>query len=467
MYTQCPKCRTIFAIDEDALQASLGIVRCGHCSERFDALLTLSDRLPSDPAAPLPERGPDALAPTLTDPVAAVGATTAGEHADAVMQGAAIEDPTWLHAAESVIARSDDAWMASLSGTRTQALIADAAGIPAEALQGDLAWQVVELPVQSGDIELDAIPLVPAADTQPANDAVGVESTPFVEAVESEPFTGPWTVDIPLTVKQVADPSNAPADTLPAATDATATDGALTGGEPPLPAVNPPPPATTLLSAEDPADSVAIPDTTPALEPDAAMTVTDTDIVADTTPETECSEAEPRPPGPAEPVYVPPHRRHIRRSEWLWALGCLVLVLGLAAQVAWANRVSLVLDPATQTLALQACTRIACHLPPIRDTAKLELLSRDIRPDPKAAHALAITATFRNNAPFRQPWPVVAVRLTDLDNNPVAMRRFHPAEYLPDPRRRAAGIAPGATAAVAFEVADPGQRAVSFNFGFE
>jgi hypothetical protein len=36
-----------------------------------------------------------------------------------------------------------------------------------------------------------------------------------------------------------------------------------------------------------------------------------------------------------------------------------------------------------------------------------------------------------------------------------------------DPARLAAGIAPGTTAAVAFEVADPGKRAVSFHFGFE
>lgn len=47
------------------------------------------------------------------------------------------------------------------------------------------------------------------------------------------------------------------------------------------------------------------------------------------------------------------------------------------------------------------------------------------------------------------------------------MRRFRPAEYMPDAVRRAAGIAPGATAAVAFEVADPGKRAGGYRFGFE
>lgn len=438
MYTQCPKCRTIFAIDEEALQASLGIVHCGHCAERFDALLTLSDRLPADPAAPLPERSAEDLAPTLTHSIPTAGAMATGRHADAPAQISthSSSDAAATRAPGSIAGHLDEAWMASLSGARTQALIADAAGIPAGALQGDSAWQVVELPLQSDDIELDVIPLVPAAGTESANDAIGVESTPFIEAVESEPFTGPWTVDIPGAEH---------AEVLPSPAQA----------------------AANLQAAEAaPDDTPAMDDTLP-VEPDELPALTDTDIAADAAPEMEAAEVEHVRADPAEPVYVPPRHRRIRRSEWLWALGCLVLALGLAAQVAWANRVSLILDPATQNLALRACTRIACHLPPIRDTTQLELLSRDIRPDPKVAHALTITATFRNNAPFRQPWPVVAVRLTDLDNNPVAMRRFHPAEYLPDPRRRAAGIAPGATAAVAFEVADPGQRAVSFNFGFE
>jgi hypothetical protein len=148
-------------------------------------------------------------------------------------------------------------------------------------------------------------------------------------------------------------------------------------------------------------------------------------------------------------------------------LGCVMLAAALAAQLAWARRVALIRDPATQSWALRVCTSLDCRLPPIRDIAKLELLSRDIRPDPDAAGALTITATLRNDARFRQPWPIVVVELTDLDNNVVAMRRFRPAEYMPDPARRTAGIAPETTAAVAFEVADPGKRAVSFHFGFE
>ena len=46
------------------------------------------------------------------------------------------------------------------------------------------------------------------------------------------------------------------------------------------------------------------------------------------------------------------------------------------------------------------------------------------------------------------------------------MRRFRPREYITDSRSLAAGLAPGATAALVFEVADPGKNAVAFEFKF-
>lgn len=456
MYTQCPKCRTIFAIDEDALQASLGIVRCGRCAERFDALQTLSDRLPADPAAALPVHAADALAPTLTESIATDRAPI-DQHADDTDLPPAADSAATQDAAAAATA---EPWLATLSGERTQALIADAAGIPADAIHGDAAWQVLELPVQSGDLELDAIPLVPAADAAPANDAADREPVQFVESVASERFSGPWTVDIPTAGMPMAGHVASGFDPAAAASTKTADDD--TSAE-----ASPPPPATQLLATEDPADVPRIVDATATTEPEAATALTAADIATDALPAADDMPLDSAPPESAEPVYIPPRQGRVRRSEWLWASGCLLLALGLAAQVAWANRVALVLDPATQALALRTCKHLSCHLPRIRDTAKLELLSRDVRPDPQVAHALSITATFRNNAPFRQPWPVVVVRLTDLDNGTVAMRRFRPADYLPDPRRRAAGIPAGTTAAVAFAVADPGSRAVSFNFGFE
>jgi hypothetical protein len=47
------------------------------------------------------------------------------------------------------------------------------------------------------------------------------------------------------------------------------------------------------------------------------------------------------------------------------------------------------------------------------------------------------------------------------------MRRFRPRDYVNDPRIIATGLAPGATTALVFEVADPGKNAVAFEFKFD
>lgn len=459
MYTQCPQCRTIFEIDEDALQVSFGIVRCGHCAERFDALRTLSDALPTDLDVSLPEHDPDALAPTLTaavPPNALQAAAKPRRMPATEAEPAQVSDP--LVGAGAIAGQPDAGWFDALAGDRAHALIADAAGIPPEAIAGDTAWQLTDVPVQTRFAELDIIPL--ASDETASDTGIADTFTPAPAATEvagSEPFTDAWGLDIPSVdvteaalygaPNDLAEPrssNDAPAEfmeDLDSAVDLAAPetqfdpDAWLSEDE--------------LCSDDGSTSRIDIAD-----EMDPASTEL-MDASSDETTET------------AEPVYVPPRRRRIRLSDWLWATGCALLALGLAAQVAWASRVALVRDPATQVQALRVCARIECRLPPIRDIAKLELLSRDVRPDPDASGALAITATFRNDAPYRQPWPIVVVELTDLDNNVVAMRRFRPVEYMPDAARRNAGIAAGTTAAVAFEVADPGKRAVSFHFGFD
>jgi predicted Zn finger-like uncharacterized protein len=462
MYTQCPQCRTIFEIDEDALQASLGIVRCGHCSERFDALRTLSNTLPTEPEAALPERDPDALAPTLTSAVPPESMQVAEKPARTrASETAPAPQATPPSGNDPIGTQPGEAWFDVFSEDRARALIADAAGIPPETIEGDPAWQVIDIPIQIRFAELDAVPI--AQTMAPPGTSAPALASASAEAAGSEPFTGSWGLDIPErdAGDRVQDPDEPAADTDadPAVEneDAAHADGDTDATFPP-----------TVAAAEpDPQDAVAVVDEFPGDESTSLEANTaDEDAVSAESRETLPDDAS-EPAASAEPIYVPPRRRSISGGDWLLMAGCAVLALALAAQVAWANRVMLIREPATQAQMLRVCGRLDCRLPPIRDTSKLELLSRDVRPDPAAAGALAITATFRNNAPFRQPWPIVVVELTDLDNNVVAMRRFRPAEYMPDAARRATGIAARSTAAVAFEVVDPGKRAVSFHFGFD
>ncbi|MGH8147448.1 MAG: zinc-ribbon and DUF3426 domain-containing protein [Rhodanobacteraceae bacterium] len=439
MYTQCPECLTIFEIDEDALQASLGIVHCGHCSTRFDALRSLSNTLPLDPEAPLAESDVEPRVLTLTTAVSPAELELAArksqrtEHPEPASGSFPMPPATAVEAAtgDPSAADTNADWLVNLRTDLTDALIADAAGIAPGDTQPDNTWQVLDAPVQARFSELDIIPVT-------APEPTAIESTRD-ESADAQAEPAPWDADTATDQVPTIDPDQMEIPSMEADDFDTARDD--------------------ITPAEiDDFDLARI----DAIDPVEVATDVDEADAVDATTETPSETAEAQ-----APIYIRPRQRRFNRASALWTLGCLVLIVCLAVQLAWAKRVELLQNPQARTWAIRACDTIDCRLPPIRDVAKLELLSRDIRPDPRTTGALVITATLRNNANFRQPWPVVTVELSDLDGKPVAMRRFRPAEYMPDAARRAAGMAEGATAAVAFEVADPGKNAVNFQFSFE
>lgn len=220
------------------------------------------------------------------------------------------------------------------------------------------------------------------------------------------------------------------------------------------------PPQQALFEA-----ATAVAPADPALDADAGGTFEQLDSLTEPAPDDTDADAV---DAPAIPSFARDHRAPVTaRHRRYWAAGCAVLTLALAIQLIYAERVPLTANATTRSWLAAACTWLDCTLPPVSDTAALQLLSRDVRPHPSVAGALLISATVRNNAPFTQPYPIVSITLSDLDSNRIAMRRFRPAEYIADPKVRTAGLAPGQTAALMFEVKDPGRNAVAFQFGFE
>jgi predicted Zn finger-like uncharacterized protein len=70
LYTCCPRCQTTFRVGTPQLQASGGRVRCGFCSEVFDAFASLTAQEPR-PAAPVATTGEQAPAVASPEPQAA------------------------------------------------------------------------------------------------------------------------------------------------------------------------------------------------------------------------------------------------------------------------------------------------------------------------------------------------------------------------------------------------------------
>ena len=167
------------------------------------------------------------------------------------------------------------------------------------------------------------------------------------------------------------------------------------------------------------------------------------------------------------PAFAAARRRARRTRNWPWLAACALLLLTLAGEVAWSDRAHWIDNAQVRAWLEPTCARLGCHLPLRHDPARLELLSRDIRPHPSVPGALIISATLRNDAAFAQPYPTVEIVLSDLDEKRIAMRRFFPHDYLGDSRTMAAGLAAGASTSMVFEVADPGKNAIAFQFDFE
>ncbi len=167
---------------------------------------------------------------------------------------------------------------------------------------------------------------------------------------------------------------------------------------------------------------------------------------------------------------VPPNRPRqapVRASgNGRWWIGSALLGLALSTQIAYAERERLLEDSRLRPLLDQACARLNCTLPLRSKIDSIRLLSREVRPHPDAPKALMISASMVNEAAFTQRFPIVEVTLSDLSDRAIAQRRFLPSEYLAERGSAVRGFPAGATAPLVFEVADPGQEAVAFEFRF-
>ena len=143
----------------------------------------------------------------------------------------------------------------------------------------------------------------------------------------------------------------------------------------------------------------------------------------------------------------------------------LFLALALLLQIIVADRVRLATDPVWRPRLEVICGVLQCSLPEWSEPKAFHVTSRDIRPHPSVPNALLLTASFRNDAAFAQAWPQLEVALTDLEDQPLGLRRFEAREYLGN-EPSTSRIMPGQSASLTLEIMDPGKHAVAFRLDF-
>lgn len=154
-----------------------------------------------------------------------------------------------------------------------------------------------------------------------------------------------------------------------------------------------------------------------------------------------------------------------RRTSWRAIAAVATLTLLLALQLLLAQRQELAADPRWRPFVAGMCGVLRCQLPPWREPAAFTMLQRSVRPKPGDAGVLSIQASFRNDAHWPQPWPVLVLSLSDVDGRQVGLRAFEPAEYRRE-HRPGDELLPGQSATVSMDVIEPAPRIVAFTFDF-
>lgn len=221
--------------------------------------------------------------------------------------------------------------------------------------------------------------------------------------------------------------------------------------------------------ARDSGHSTPEPDLNPEHDPVAAI-VAGADAAAEAS-----TTAPPAPSGEARP------RRRVRRRDapsfvrtaaptlasgprWPRILAVVALSLLLAGQLLFVQRDELGANDRWRPLITAFCRPLGCTIAPWREPGAITMLQRGVRPHPGKPGVLAVEASFRNDARWPQPWPLLVLSLADVDGRTVGQRAFAPAEYRAT--TEPAMLAPGQSARVQLEIVEPAPGIVAFTFDF-
>ena len=281
-------------------------------------------------------------------------------------------------------------------------------------------------------------------DPSMADAETGDEERPPLDLVEL--LNAP--LDAPLDRPQTPSPAHAVVGAMPAVETGDA-DVAATGSED-AQAADPTAPAT--------ADQAADPAT---IDDDRDADRDDTATVSVATPASPRERA-----ARAMPSFV---RRSADtpggpRERWV-PIAVTALALLLVLQLLLADRARLAGDAHWRPLLQALCGALRCDLPPWREPTAFTLLQRDVRQHPARPGTLRVSATFRNDARWSQPWPRLTLTLSDANGRAAGERSFRAEEYLGGVPSQPE-LASGESATVAMDIIEPAPDIVGYDFGF-
>lgn len=480
MFTVCPKCTLTLAVTAGDLRTGQGYVRCGRCSNVFNALLTLSEQPPD--AAPSPP--PPSAAPSNPENLKAAAASAsqsqpASEVASSIqidrilmLGGSAFPRPQAASAkagtAPSVqrssgaaqgkpTARAPQADSAA-QRERTASTQTAAAPAAAAAKPGGPARSALEAntPVQSDDVT-DPLELArrgaqggaprgakpprpsilsstPAPSSGPPPSGRSAEEAATASADEAELIERSGGAGLETrTVETIVLEGDGYTQTEEFVSEEQAGLAALRreieslGDEA---AAARPAAAATRASA-----GAASPAPT---EPRArSFRLPKRGFAADEAPEAaparqRSGEAE----TPSSEISALGSGEASIRHRWAWLCGSIALALLLALQGIDHWRDGLAASPSWGPVVTHAYAAFGVTLEPHWDLAAYEVRQQGAEADPKDAHVIHVRLSLANHARRAQPAPLLRLTLLDRYGKRIARRDLSPGEYWPPERAR-------------------------------
>lgn len=152
-------------------------------------------------------------------------------------------------------------------------------------------------------------------------------------------------------------------------------------------------------------------------------------------------------------------------SGWLWSGLTAAMVLGLLWQTKIAIASGQVILP-EHAISERLCEWFDCaKVDEEVDLNAISLVSRNIRPHPGRDESLIISAGMINANETEKKFPALEIKLSDLNGQIVAMRRFIAEEYVPENILKA-GFVANTMISINLEIVSPGEDAVAFEIGF-
>ncbi|MET0089094.1 MAG: DUF3426 domain-containing protein [Candidatus Thiodiazotropha sp.] len=433
MFTQCPRCMTLFRITTEQLKAAEGRVRCCQCNQVFNAL----QRLQEYPKA----FNNQATTSQFAEPLHPDQDAELLESFDSQLQR---PDSTLINDSEverSLDDLADDSALTDLPLVEESGLADDSTPIESPSLSEDsnleddqrsLAGDSQSQLLYEQDDGLETEPDYFAADTESQmSELLDQDSASLLLPDDDLPQSGLAEIielDIPQPeLKRAAETrEEEPEDQQ---TDAVETDA-------------------------DTAPEQAIP---PAVE-----TQTQTSDSDDTHPDKDLFD------DLDHPFEFEPSDEELRRrrNNRFWLFGSLLLILPLAGQIAWQMRDRLIYYDNGRLLLNTLCDVAGCSVPMRRAMDKIVIVQRALTAHPNKPGVLLMQLEIVNTAAFAQPYPKLQLSLFNEMEKLIARRTFTPEEYLDLPTQRLPMLNKQTATHIALELVDPGSEVTGFKFDF-